>query len=319
MILAGDIGGTHTRIAYFEGGKRIVERKFKSREFPNLEEIVRKFLETEKKTISKACFGIAGAVRNGKCKATNLPWTIDAASLSQFLKVPVTLLNDLEANAHSIHILNKEEMELIQAGDPKAKGNQVLIAAGTGLGEAGLLWDGKKHHPFASEGGHSDFAARNEEEFALFCYLKKKFDHVSYERVVSGPGLYAIFQFLTDTGRFPFSSEVKAEMETREPAMVVSEWGGKKKDPACEEALHRFVSLYGAEAGNIALKFLALGGLYIGGGIAPHILGVLKNGPFLSSFLDKGRFRVLLEAIPIRVILDDDTVILGAAACAEGL
>jgi len=319
MILAGDIGGTHTRLAYFEGGKKLVERKYKSREFPNLEEIIQKFIESEKKKISKACIGVAGAVRNGKCKATNLPWTLDASSISQLLQVPVSLLNDLEANAHSLRVLKKEEMALLQAGDPKAKGNQALIAAGTGLGEAGLFFDGQKHHPFACEGGHADFAARNEEEFALFKYLEKKFDHVSYERVVSGPGLLAIFQFLTETGRFPKSTEVKAEMEKKDPSMVVSEWGSKGKDPACEAALDLFTSIYGAEAGNITLKFFALGGLFIGGGIAPHILKQLKDGPFLASFKSKGRFKALLEAIPIRVILDDDTVLLGAAAYVEGL
>ena len=317
MILAGDIGGTHTRLAYFENGRNLVERKYPSRDWAGLEQIVQEFLQTEKRKVSKACFGVAGAIRNGKCKATNLPWIIDSAALSQALHIPVRLLNDLEANAYGVKVLKKGELHLLQVGDPKAIGNQALISAGTGLGEAGIYWDGQRHHPFACEGGHTDFSPRNEEEIALFLYLRKKFDHVSFERVVSGPGLHSIYQFLVETGRYPLSPEIKREMEQKDPSRVVSEWGGSGKDPACREALDRFVAAYGAEAGNVALKFYSLGGLYIGGGIAPHILERLQNGPFLSSFHDKGRFKGLLESIPIWVIMNDDTALLGAAAYAE--
>ena len=278
MILAGDIGGTNTRLAYFENGKKVLEQKYSSRASPNLEDIIQKFFQTGEKRVSKACFGIAGAVLNGKCKATNLPWVVDEAALSKAFQIPVRLLNDLVANAYGLQRLKKEELHPLQSGDPHAKGNQALIAAGTGLGEAGLFWDGLKHHPFGCEGGHVDFAPRNEEEIALFQYLRKKFDHVSYERVVSGPGLKAIFQFLVETGRFSFSPEVKKEMEKKDPAIVISEWGGKGKDLACREALDRFVSAYGAEAGNVALKFMSMGGLYIGGGIGPRILEQLKHG-----------------------------------------
>lgn len=314
MILAGDIGGTHTRLALFDQGQKKNERKYVSRDYPSLEKIVHEFLQTEKQTVSKACFGVAGPVINGKCKATNLPWTIDASVLSQTLQISsVLLLNDLEANAYGLKVLKKEELFLLQAGDPKRQGNQALIAAGTGLGEAGLFWDGREHRPFSCEGGHADFGARNEDEFALFLHLRKKIGHVSYERVVSGPGLYAIFQFLVETGRASFSARTKEEMEKRDPAKVISDWGSRGLDPACSTALDWFVSIYGAEAGNLALKFLSLGGLYIGGGIAPHILEKLKKGPFLSSFADKGRFRSLLESIPIWVVLNDDAALLGAA------
>lgn len=319
MILAGDIGGTHTRLALFEKGKKIVERKYSSRKAASLELIVQEFLQSEKKSVSRACFGIAGPVRNGKCKATNLPWVLDESHLYQALHFPVRLLNDLAASAYGLRMLKKEELYPLQSGDQESQGNQALISAGTGLGEAGLFWDGKMHHPFACEGGHADFAPRNEEEFAFFQYLQTKFEHVSYERVVSGPGLYAIFQFLVETGRYELSSEVKMEMEKRDPATVVSEWGSKDKDPACKEALERFLSSYGAEAGNVALKFMSLGGIYVDGGIVPHIIEPLKNGLFLSSFLDKGRFRGLLETIPIWAVLNDDTALIGAAACAEGL
>ncbi len=318
MILAGDIGGTHTRLAYFENGKKLAERKYPSREFPGLEEIVREFIRSEKRSVARGCFGIAGAVRGGKCKATNLPWNLDEAVLSRALGIPVKLLNDLEANAHGLRKLKKEELFLLQKGE-EDKGNRALVSAGTGLGEAGLYWDGRTHHPFACEGGHADFAPRDDEEIALLNYLRKKHGHVSCERVVSGPGLHTIFRFLVETGRHPLAPGVKAEMERTDPSRVVSEWGSKGKDPACKEALRRFVSAYGAEAGNVALKFLSLGGLFIGGGIAPHILDALKEGPFLSSFLDKGRFRGLLQTIPVWVVLNDDTALLGAAACAEGL
>lgn len=314
MILAGDIGGTHTRLALFEQGRKSSERKYLSRNYPGLEQIIHEFLQSEKQKVSKACFGVAGPVRNGKCKTTNLPWIIDAAVLAQKLQISaVRLLNDLEANAYGLRVLKKEELFLLQPGDQRQQGNQALIAAGTGLGEAGLFWDGREHRPFACEGGHADFAAQNEEEFALFLHLRKKFGHVSYERVVSGPGLYAIFQFLVETGRASISSKLKEEMQKRDPAKVISDWGTKEMDPACSLALDWFVSVYGAESGNLALKVLSLGGFYIGGGIAPHILEKLKKGRFLKSFLDKGRFHSLLESIPIWVVLNDDAALLGAA------
>jgi len=320
MILAGDIGGTHTRLALFEKGRRLIhtEQKFTSRNYPGLEEIVREFLQMEGKKIAKACFGVAGAVRDGKCKTTNLPWTIDAKQMSQDLRIPVHLLNDLEANAYGIKTLESKDLYLLHPGK-KQNGNQALIAAGTGLGEAGLYWDGTKHHPFACEGGHSDFAPRNEKEIELFLYLKKKFPHVSYERVVSGPGLYTIYRFLIETRQAQPAAHVEAEMASRDPSAVISEWGIKKKDPACVLALDLFISLYGAEAGNLALKFLALGGFYIGGGIAPHLVQKFQEGAFLSSFVEKGRFKPLLESIPIWIVLNDDAALLGAAAFAESL
>lgn len=315
MILAGDIGGTRTRLAIFEKGQKLIEKKFFSRNYSGLEKIISEFLKEEKRPIAKACFGVAGAIKQGICKATNLPWVIDSHFLSQNLQIPsVILLNDLEAHAYGVKELPKEQFLLIHPGDAAQRGNQALIAAGTGLGEAGLIWDGHSHRPFACEGGHTDFAPRNELEIELFLYLKKQFEHISYERVVSGPGLFSLYRFLLDTHRETSSAETKREMEKKDPSFVVLEWGVKNKDPACTRALDWFISLYGAEAGNLALKFLCLGGLYIGGGIAPLIQDKLKKGPFLSSFLDKGRFAPLLESIPIWVILNEDTALLGAAA-----
>lgn len=314
MILAGDIGGTHTRLALFQDGVKKIEKKYASPKYPGLEQIIQEFLAENKEKVSKACFGIAGPVRNGICKATNLPWIVDAQKLQKILGISkVGLLNDLEANAHGLEVLKKEELFLLQKGDPSQKGNRALISAGTGLGEAGLYWDGKVHHPFACEGGHSDFAPRDEKEFALFLYLQKQFGHVSYERVVSGPGLVAILRFLVETKQVHLSRETESLMKEKAPARVISELGAEGRDSACSAALDWFLSFYGAEAGNLALKILSLGGLYLGGGIAPRIVDRLKTGPFLKAFLDKGRFHVLLESIPIWIVLNDDAALLGAA------
>lgn len=318
MILAGDIGGTNTRLAIFEGDTILVEEKFSSKKFHSLEEIVRGFLEEQKKEVSNACFGVAGPVVNGRCQATNLPWVIDVANLRTVCGTPtVFLLNDLETKAYGIRKLKKEELFLLHEGNPTQKGNQAMIAAGTGLGEAGLFWDGKDHHPFACEGGHTDFAPRDALEIELLIYLQKKFKHVSYERVVSGPGIYVLYRFLIETGKEHSCIEIEEAMKKNDPSFVISDWAINKKDPACLHAVHLFLSLYGAEAGNLALKFLSLGGMYIGGGIAPHFIDLMKGGSFISSFCNKGRFKTLLESIPIYVILNDDASLLGAAYFAE--
>lgn len=314
MILAGDIGGTHTRLALFERGQLVgVEEKFPSPQFGSLEEIVLRFLKG--KRVEKACFGVAGPVQEGRSKITNLPWVIDATRLAQAMGMAqVHLLNDLEANAYGIKVLKPSHFYVLQEGR-KQKGNQALIAAGTGLGEAGLFWDGKEHCPFACEGGHTDLAPRNELEVELLFYLKEKFDHVSYERVVSGPGIHSLFAFLVERKGRTVAPEVKRAMETQDPSRAITERVGK--DPVCTEAVDWFISLYGAEAGNLALKFLSLGGLFIGGGIAPHLVERIKRGGFVSAFLQKGRFKALLESIPISIILNDHAALLGAAYYAE--
>ena len=318
MILAGDIGGTHTRLALFEGDRMGREKSYASRDYSSFEEIVREFLGDQK--VSRGCFGIAGPVRDGRCQATNLPWIVEASVLSQNLKIPsVHLLNDLEANSYGILMLKKEELYPLHPGKGGQKGNRALIAAGTGLGEAGIYWDGKEHRPFASEGGHTDFAPRNELECELFNHLNKKFGHVSYERVVSGPGMHEIYKFLIETGRHPLNPVVFEEMKHRDPPIVISEFGRQNRDAACVETIDWFISLYGSEAGNLALKMLAVGGLYIGGGIAPHLIDQMKRGSFYASFIDKGRFKELLASIPIWVILNDHAALLGAAYFAKRL
>ncbi|MDE3045281.1 MAG: glucokinase [Verrucomicrobiota bacterium] len=314
MILVGDIGGTHTRLALFEVNAELhllEEKKFHSRKYVGLEEIAKQFLGSHQ--VVKACFGVAGAVYQGRCHATNLPWVVDAAELSRHLHIPkVHLLNDLEANAYGVGVVKPSELCVIQEGRSQI-GNQALIAAGTGLGEAGIIWNGKAHLPFACEGGHCDFAPRNALEIELFLFLKKKFEHISYERVVSGPGLHSIYQFLVESGYEQASPEVTAKMKEQDPPAVISEYGRLAKDKACQRAVDCFLSLYGSEAGNLALKFLSVGGLFIGGGIAPHLCEKMKTSEFLSSFSAKGRFRPLLESIRITVILNDSAALLGAA------
>ena len=219
----------------------------------------------------------------------------------------------MEAKAYGLKVLKKEELFCLNQGEKQA-GNQALIAAGTGLGEAGLFWDGKDHIPFACEGGHTDFGPRDPLEIDLLIYLQKKFGHVSYERIVSGPGIYLLYEFLVETGREKRSSYVEGQKKS---PLVISEGALKMKDPVCERVIDLFLSIYGAESGNVALKFFSLGGVFIGGGIAPFFAHQMKTGSFLSSFLNKGRFKSLLETMPVYVILNDDASLLGAAYYAE--
>lgn len=316
MILAGDIGGTNTRLALFESSgdlKIIVEKKYPSRQHKGLEEIVRLFLTEQKANVRAACFGIAGPILNGRVTLPNLPWIVDTTELSKNLHIPsVHLLNDLQANANGLKALKKEELFLIQAGK-KQEGNQALLSAGTGLGEAGLFWNGHEHLPFACEGGHTDFAPRNSLEIELLLYAKKKFDHVSYERIVAGPGLHLLYEFLLETGREKRSKEVAEAMKGKDPSAAIGEFGLQNKDSACIHTIDWFLSLLGAEAGNLALKFLSLGGLFLGGGIAPRFATHFAKSDFLRSFADKGRFKSLLESIPIYIVMNDNTALLGAA------
>lgn len=311
MILSGDIGGTNTRLALFEGGKKIIEAKYRSKNYRSLEDIIDEFLKKNPMRVSKAGFGVAGPVQEGRCHTTNLAWTVDAQNIQKHLGIKsCVLMNDLEAKAYGIRVLKKDELFCLNKGKEQ-KGNRALIAAGTGLGEAGLYFDGHQHRPFACEGGHVDFAPRNPLEVELLFYLQKSNAHVSYERVVSGPGLYALYQFLVDTGKEKKTQLVEEAMGKKDAPLIVSEYGLLKKDAACERALDLFLSIYGAAAGNLALKFLSLGGMYIGGGIAPFLVGRMKTGDFLPSFFNKGRFKALLESIPIWVIMNDDASLLG--------
>lgn len=320
-ILAGDIGGTKTHLALFENGEKrkwVADYKYKSAKYENLGEIVSQFIEMQgNPPIGTACFGIAGPIQDRKCKTTNLPWVIDADEIERQTKTDrVFLLNDLEANAYGIDCLSEEEFFTLNPGVPH-KGNRALIAAGTGLGEAGIYWDGAAHHPFGSEGGHCSFAPENDLEIKLLRYLKKRYDHVSYERILSGPGFTHLYQFLIEEGYEKESEKVKKAFENEDPPRVITEMGIKNADPACQRALEMFVAIYGSETANLALQMLAVGGVYIGGGIAPKILNELGEGGFMKRFIQKGRFTSLLLGIPVKVILNENTALLGAGAYAR--
>jgi len=321
MILAGDIGGTNARLAYFElqDGhlKLLSESVFPSREHRGLDEIVLKFIELQGVHPDAACFGVAGPVRNGRVETSNLPWIIESSRLAKELQLRSALLiNDLEANAWGISALEEKDLVALNQVKGNPVGNQAVIAAGTGLGEAGMFWDGKKHLVFACEGGHADFAPRNELEIDLFRYLHTRFGHVSYERIVSGPGLVNVFHFLRDTGRGEEPPWLVEAMAHGDAAAAISHAALSGKSPLAEQALDLWVSIYGAEAGNLALKILSTGGIFLGGGIAPKILTKLSGPLFMQSFVGKGRMQALMETIPVKVITNDKTALLGAARCA---
>lgn len=317
-VLAGDIGGTHTRLARATVAGRKVEilaqETYSSQDYAGLDEIVAAFAHTHVLHVDHACFGIAGPVLNNIAETTNLPWQVDARALAVTFKLQTaTLLNDLEANAWGIAALNDADFCSLHSGASQAAGHAAVIAAGTGLGEAGLFWDGHQHHPFASEGGHASFSPVNALEAALLTHLSARFGHVSWERVLSGPGLVNIHAFLLAHRRSTTPPWLDDEMRMGDPAAAIAQAALLERDATCIEALALLVRLYGAEAGNLALKLMATGGVYLGGGIAPRILPALTSGAFMAAFLDKGRMRGLLEAIPVRVILNDQTAQLGAA------
>ena len=318
MILAGDIGGTNTRLAFFEGdpaeAQPLAIEVFPSREYAGLGEIARKFLGGRQLRAQSACFGIAGPVRHGRVAVSNLPWVVDAAELAASLGVgSVSLINDLEANAYGLDVLSPADFAVLNPGAGDAAGNQALIAAGTGLGEAGIAATPSGRRPFATEGGHTDFGPRNELEIELLRYLFPRFGHVSYERVLSGMGLESMYQFFRDTGRGVESPELAAEMASGDPGAVISHHGMAGDSDLCVQVLDLFVSVYGAEAGNLALKVMATGGVFVGGGIAPKILPKLQHPAFLEAFFDKGRMGKILKEMPVRVITNDKTALLGAA------
>lgn len=321
MILAGDIGGTHARLALFESerGKlrEIVGETFPSRQHKTLEEIVAKFTSNHPAKIEHGCFGIAGPVRDGRSETPNLAWVVDSRSLATAAGLArLRLINDLEANAFGVATLSEKDFDIINAGAPNASGNQAVISAGTGLGEAGLYWDGKYHRAFASEGGHCDFAPRDDVEGELAKWLHQQLGHASWERVLSGPGLLSIYKFLRDTGRGQEAPWFAEESAHADASAVISRAAMENRSELCVMALDMFVSFYAAEAGNLALKIMALGGVFLGGGIAPKIASKLKQPAFMKSFAAKGRMSAMLEAIPVSIILNDLTALQGAARCA---
>jgi glucokinase len=318
MILAGDLGGTKTNLAYFiqKGDSLDLEmvKSYPSREYKALGDIVTQMRKSHPSDITAAAFGIAGPVFHGKSRITNLGWEVDARELASLLGLPaVGLLNDLEATAYGTLRLKRNDSVVLNPGIPQAHGAIAVIAAGTGLGEGGLIWDGARYRALPSEGGHTDFAPRTELEMDLLRYLLRKHKHVSYERLISGPGLYGMYQFFRLLTDHPEPEWLREQLSSADPSAAVSQAGLDKKDTACERALDMFVTLYGAEAGNLALKLLATGGVYIGGGIAPKILPKLHERYFLEAFFGKGRYEEFMKKLPVSVIVNDKTALLGAA------
>jgi glucokinase len=321
MILAGDIGGTNARLAYFQpqnGHLSLVsERVYPSREHSEFGEIVSQFLDDSGTRPEVACFGIAGPVRNGRVETSNLPWVIEQSRLAKQIHLPATLLiNDLEASAWGIGGLVPADLVALNKVDGPAVGNQAVIAPGTGLGEAGLFWDGTRHHVFACEGGHTDFGPQNDLQIELLRFLRKRFGHVSYERVLSGPGLVNVYEFLRDSGCAKPSPDLEAAIKNSDPAAAISRAALDGSSPLAEKSLEVWISVFGAEAANLALKAMATGGLFLAGGIAPKILPKLKEPLFMQTFLDKGRLRHLVDAVLVQVVTNDRAGLLGAARCA---
>jgi glucokinase len=323
MILAGDVGGTKVHLALFEfvNGKlaHTRDRLYPAKDYPGLEEIVKTFLGADK--VTAACFGVPGPVRDGRLRLTNLPWTLDSRELSASLGIEyVFLINDLEANGYGIAELSADQIFTLSEGDSSQIGNRALISAGTGLGEGYQIWNGRNHTPHPSEGGHTDFAPRNEDEIDLLRFLKQKFNgRVSFERVVSGHGLTNIYEFLREVRGVEEPAWLAERLANpqNDPNAVITELALSARSEICEKALDMFVSAFGAEAGNLALIVMSVGGLYVGGGIAPRILPKLKDGTFMKAFTDKGRLSQLLVNMPVRIILDSRAALLGAAAYAE--
>jgi glucokinase len=319
-LLAIDIGGTKINIALYRwNGKELSvlkENKYASKDYHSLTAIITDFCGRE--LPDRICAAIAGPVLHGKSTVTNLSWELDSESISQSLKVPVSFINDLEATAYGLAGLDEKQRVALSVGKgPGAattpEGNMAVIAPGTGLGEAGLYWDGRYYHPFATEGGHSGFGPRNETDIDLFRYLQQQFGHVSWERVVSGMGIKTIYHFLTEIRKEPIPDWIAQRMKEEDPAAVISEGALQKEDPVCSETMDLFVRYLATEAANLVLKLKATGGLYIGGGIPPKILPLLQNGAFRKHFCDNGRMRPLLEQTPVYVILNDKMALQGAA------
>ena len=321
MILAGDIGGTNARLAYFQpqnGRFQLVsERVFPSRNHRGLGEIVTQFLDESGTRPEAACFGIAGPVRNGRVETSNLPWVIEQSVLANQIHLAATLLiNDLEASAWGIGALGTEDLVTLNPGAGSVAGNQAVVAPGTGLGEAGLFWDGSRHHVFACEGGHTDFAPQGELQIELLRYLTKRYGHVSYERILSGPGLVNVYEFLCASGCDQETPTLAAAMQSGDPAAAISRAALSGDDPLAAKALDLWIAVYGGEASNLGLKIMSTGGLFLAGGISPKILPRLKASLFMEAFLDKGRMRPLVEAMPVHVVTNEKAGLLGAARCA---
>lgn len=318
-VLAGDIGGTKTVLALFgkvDGRIRLqVQETFPSRQAAGIESVIDRFLSKHGGAIAGVCLGIAGPVKDGICKATNLPWQISSSSLKEHFKFrDVVLINDLAAWAYGIAYLNDADIvPLNPSAVPAPNRNQGLIAPGTGLGEALLHYTNNEFTVLSSEGGHVDFAPANEEQINLWRYLRGRFGHVSVERILSGPGICNIFSWLSESGKFAVPSWLAERLNAIDPPHVITEAALNEKEPLCQAVLTMFVDILGAVAGNLALSGTTTGGIFLCGGIPPRILPMLTNDRFLAAFTRKGRFKPYLEQIAVRVVLNRQTPLFGSA------
>jgi glucokinase len=320
-VLAGDIGGTKTTLAIYAverpGQVSVVrEASFPSQHYSGLETVITDFLRSDSEPVAAGAFGIAGPVLDEEAITTNLPWKITTAGMRQVIGCDrVRLMNDLEATAYGALFLSPNELQTLNAGSPR-RGHRAVIAAGTGLGQAFLFWDGMRYRPVATEGGHADFAPRDEQEVELLYFLRKRYSRVSYERLLAGPGLVNIFNFLDQALHRPVAPSVRERLQTEDPAAVVGQAGVAGLCATCVEAVDIFLSLYGAQAGNLALTVMGIGGVYVGGGIVTKLLPKITTGAFMNSFRAKGRYAQLMAEIPVYIILNPNTSQLGAAQAA---
>jgi len=319
MILAADVGGTKTHVACFAAARGrlaiAAEGRFASASYRGLPELLADFLRESRHPVRAACVGVAGPVIDGRCEGVNLPWVVEAAELRRALRVRrVRLLNDLEALAYGTQHVPPGAFAVLQRGTAQAHGAMAIVAAGTGLGEAALVWNGRRYQAVPAEGGHADFAPRTDVEIDLLRYLRARHGRVSCERVLSGPGLLAVYEFLRETGRGREPVWLRRAMRGTDPSPVISRAGLDGRSALCRNAIELFAALYGAEAGNAALKYLARGGVYLGGGIAPRLLPVLRGRQFLRAFRAKGRLSGLMARMPVRVVLDERAALYGAAS-----
>lgn len=322
-VLAGDVGGTNTRLAICEVKEdqliRLAEDVQPSGRFKTFKEIVRAFAVDHQAEVRAVCFGLPGPVRGRRAQLTNLPWAVDADELERELGLPsVSIINDLVANAYGLATLDQDDFQVVREGVADPNGNAGLISAGTGLGEAGMHRIGGVFHPFATEGGHTDFAPANDLEIDLLRFLQARYEgHVSWERVVSGPAIAVLYEFLLERDPSRQPGWLRDELaEASDPTSVIAKAASQGRCDLAREALDLFLALYGAEAGNFALKVFATGGIYLGGGIAPKLAGLFAESPFLARFDDKGRLRRLVEQMPVRIVLNDKAALQGAAVFA---
>jgi glucokinase len=316
-VLVGDIGGTKTALGLAHVHREQVAleaiREYPSAHFDSLDAVVRGYLKECGFAARFGAFAVAGPVAGRRSLATNLPWALDADAMERSLGLDgVALLNDLEATAWGLEVLGPDDLAEIHPGEPTA-GNRCIVAAGTGLGQAALFWDGVRHHPFATEGGHADFAPSDALESELLASLRAIFGHVSWERLVSGQGIRNIYRFLSELRGGEAPDSVRAALDGGDAAAAIAQAAERALCPVCVETMALFFRLYGREAGNVALKQMARGGVYLAGGIAPKNLDALRRSAFLDGFFDKGRLQPLMRAMPVHVIVQSSTPLIGAA------